>query len=66
MNITSNLKPGQYLSPEPLTRLLAEPIYQAIKAEREQRADDYREDDGNDSLGIDGIRGTYGGVFGRG
>ena len=66
MNITSNLKSGQYLNPEPLGRLLAEPIYQAIKAKRELRADDYREDDGNDSVGIDGIRGTYGGVFGRG
>lgn len=64
MNITSNLKPGQYLNPEPLARLLAEPIYQAIKAEREQREDDYKEDDGNDSVGVNGIRGTHGGVFG--
>ena len=46
MNITSNLKPGQYLNPEPLIRLLAEPIYQAIKAERESGVDD-EEDEGN-------------------
>lgn len=38
MNITSNLKPGFYLDPEPLARLLAEPIFRAIMAERELTA----------------------------